>query len=65
MGSGVMSRMIGCVGVGDGMIINAVAVGVGDGGVDVGNAGIEVAVGVVTEVAHALKLSDRINRMNK
>ena len=53
------------VGVGEGMIINAAAVGVGDGGVDVGNAGIEVAVGVVTEGLHALKLRVRINRINK
>ena len=60
-----MTGMIGCVGVGEGMIINAVAVGVGDSGVNVGNAGIGVAVGVVTEGLHALKLRERINKISK
>ena len=55
-----MTGMIGCVGVGEGMIINAVAVGV-----EVGNVGIRVAVGVVTEGLHALRLSERINKISK
>jgi hypothetical protein len=60
-----MSAMMGRVGVGEGMIINAAAVEVSAGGVEVGNVGINVAVGVVMEAVHALKLSERINKINK
>jgi hypothetical protein len=60
-----MSGLMGRVGVGEGMILNDVAVGVSAGEVEVGNVGINVAVGIVTEAVHALKLSERINKINK
>lgn len=60
-----MTGMTGLVGNGEGMIINEVAVGVSAGGVEVGNAGINVAVGVVKEVVHAIKLRNRINKISQ
>ena len=58
-----MSGMMGRVGVGEGMIINDVNLGVSAGGVEVGNVGITVAVGVAMGAVHALKLSERINKI--